>query len=641
MTNLRLIKQVENAIEIAWNPTSDQGLKQQAFDFLHQLRTDPQGWQVCASLFTQTPKRSEVVRLFSLEIVNNAVSAQSIDGSGLLLLRDSLLDYVRRTYKENTGDQIDSASIQNKLAQTLTFLFVYLYQSGWESFVTDFLDVTTSPNSTRSDNLAGVIFYLRILSSVHDEIADVLLVRQGIEAKRNTMLKDLLRERDVRNIANSWRELLAQFSNQNDGVVELTLKVLSKWVSWIDISLVINQDMLRLLIPLVGRTNANGDDDKVRDAAVDTFTEIVGKKMKPVDKTELISFLNLRDIITQLIASPPLNEFKGTPKYDTDLGEAVAKLVNTIMTDLIKVLEDNEVGDETRGSAERLLQDFLPSVLRFFSDEYDEICSTVIPSLTDLLTFLRRVGTLPPAYTNMLAPILNAIIQKTRYDETSSWGAEDEQTDEAEFQELRKKLQNLQKSVAAVDQNLYIDILSNLVANTFTNLDQRGSQIDWRDLDLALHEMYLFGELALPNAGLAAKSQPNTIAAERLAAMMSKMVESGKICRLGASIVISHESMLTCFCRYCQLPSSSDSPPVYGDMCPVLRIFRHPSRVYPPGPGKLRPPRPSPACAHPDPFMVPVPQVCQTPPGPGWQCGRDRDSVNQRCTAYQSRAWGR
>ena len=65
----------------------------------------------------------------------------------------------------------------------------------------------------------------------------------------------------------------------------------------------------------------------------------------------------------------------------------------------------------------------------------------------------------------MLTPILNAIIMKMRYDETSSWGNEDEQTDEAEFQELRKKLQVLQKSVAAVNQNLYIEVLSNLDAN--------------------------------------------------------------------------------------------------------------------------------------------------------------------------------
>jgi exportin-T len=115
-----------------------------------------------------------------------------------------------------------------------------------------------------------------------------------------------------------------------------------------------------------------------------------------------------------------------------------------------------------------------------------------------------------------------------RYDETTTWGDEDELTDEAEFQELRRKLQNLQKSIAAIDQPLYMDMLSNLVATTFQTLDQQGSQMDWRDLDLALYEMYLFGELALPNQGLGTKNQPSTEASERLVVMMQKMVESGK-----------------------------------------------------------------------------------------------------------------
>jgi exportin-T len=462
-----------------------------------------------------------------LEIVSNAVSSQVLDGPSLGFLKEALLEYVRRTYGGSDPDQIDSPALQNKLTQTLTFLFVYLYKSGWETFIGDFYDLTRLPNSTQRDNLNGVILYLRILGSIHDEIADLLLSRQGGEAKRNNDLKDLLRERDMRNIADSWKELLAQYSNQSDLVVEMILKVMAKWVSWIDISLVINQDMLNLVLPLVGRSNTTGNEDKVRDAAIDTFTEIVAKKMKPADKTELISFLNLRDIINQLIASRPLSDFKGTSQYDTDLAEAVAKLVNTVMTDIVRVLEDNQVGNETRANAERLLQEFLPSALRFFSDEYDEICSTVIPSLTDLLTFLRKVGNLPAAYSEMLPLILDAIVRKMRYDETSSWGAEDSQTDEAEFQELRKRLQILQKSVAAVDQNLYIDILSSLVANTFTTLERQGSHMDWRDLDLAMHEMYLFGELALPNSGLTPKSQPSSVATERLAAMMSKMVESG------------------------------------------------------------------------------------------------------------------
>jgi exportin-T len=242
----------------------------------------------------------------------------------------------------------------------------------------------------------------------------------------------------------------------------------------------------------------------------------------------MISFLNLRDIISQLIASPPLNDFKGTSQYDTDLAEAVAKLVNTVIADLVRVLEDRSTEDATRMKATQLLHDFVPLLLRFFSDEFDEVCSTVIPSLTDVLQYFRKLSELPNSFSEMLTPILNAIIMKMRYDETSSWGHEDEQTDEAEFQELRKKLQVLQKSVAAVNQNLYIEVLSNLVANIFQSLDEQGSQLDWRDLDLALHEMYLFGELAMPNQGLSTKNQPSPEASERLGAMMTKMVQSGK-----------------------------------------------------------------------------------------------------------------
>ncbi|KAK4193639.1 armadillo-type protein [Podospora australis] len=512
--------QIENAIDIAWNPTSNQALKGQAFEYLNQLRADPQAWQVCTGLFTRSPPPSEVVRLVSLEIVNNAVHSEILDGSSLLFLKQSLLEYIGRTFGGGQ-EQVDPPSLQNKLTQTLTYLFVFLYKQGWESFIDDFLALA------REDHIPGVSLYLRVLGSIHDEIADLMLSRQGNEAKRNAELKDLVRERDMAKIAASWRDLLARYGNRNDPITEQTLKVIGKWVSWTDISLVINQEMLNLLLPLVGRTNLNGGEDKVRDTAVDTLTEIVSKKMRASDKIDMISFLNLCEITKQLLDSPPLNEAKGTSRYDTDLAEVVAKLVNAIMTDVVRVLEDSKVENDTRAKAEQLLQDFLPSLLRLFSDEYDEVCSTVIPSLTDLLTFLRKVGNLPAAYSNMLPSILSAIVSKMRYDETSNWGQEDEQTDEAEFVELRKRLQILQKSVAAVDESLCIEFMTNLVANMFSTLEQRGSQMDWRDLDLALHEMYLFGELALPNMGLAQKSQANPVAAERLVLMMSKMVESG------------------------------------------------------------------------------------------------------------------
>ncbi|KAM5387205.1 hypothetical protein ACJA88_001557 [Fusarium oxysporum] len=514
--------QVENAVGILSNPTSDQSLKEQAFEYLNQLRNDPSGWQACTTLFARTPQTSEVVRMVCLEVVNYAVHTQGLDQASLAFLKDTLLQYCRQTYGPNAQQEADPYHLQNKLTQTLTYLFVFLYQDGWQSFLDDQLELTGL--STNTDNVPGVVFYLRTLGSIHDEIADMLLSRQSNEAKRNTELKDQLRAQDMHKVSESWKQLLTRYSN-NDTVVELVLKVLGKWVSWMDISLVISQDMLGLLLPVVGRPSTDVQ-DKVRDTAIDTLNEICGKKMRSADKMEMISFINLREIVEQLVASPPLSEYKGTSRYDTDLAEAVAKLVNTVLSDIVRALEDNQISDDTRARANQHLQGFLPFLLRFFSDEYDEVCSSVIPALTDLLTFLRKLTVVHQDYGGMLAPILDAIIHKMRYDETTNWGDEDELTDEAEFQELRRKLQNLQKSIAAIDQPLYMDMLSNLVATTFQTLDQQGSQMDWRDLDLALYEMYLFGELALPNQGLGTKNQPSTEASERLVVMMQKMVES-------------------------------------------------------------------------------------------------------------------
>jgi exportin-T len=129
----------------------------------------------------------------------------------------------------------------------------------------------------------------------------------------------------------------------------------------------------------------------------------------------------------------------------------------------------------------------------------------------------------------MLTPILNAVISKMRYDDTADWEDQASETDGAEFLGLRKRLEVLQKTIAAVDADLYIEVLTNVVATTFQNMEQNGSNTNWRDVDLALYEMFLFGELAVPNSGLYAKSQPSSVASERLVAMMTKMIQSGKL----------------------------------------------------------------------------------------------------------------
>ena len=192
---------------------------------------------------------------------------------------------------------------------------------------------------------------------------------------------------------------------------------------------------------------------------------------------------------------------------------------------------NDSVSEQTRQRADELIQVFAPYLIRFFADQYDEVCATVIPSLTDLLTFFRKLqkknGALPAQYSAILPAVLEAIVSKMKYDDTASWGDEGEQTDEAEFQDLRKRLHVLQQTVAAIDEPYYIETLSRLVGDTFARLSANDQSLNWRDLDLALHEMFLFGELAVRNQGLYAKREPSSVAAERLVGMMASMAESG------------------------------------------------------------------------------------------------------------------
>ncbi|KAL8892335.1 MAG: hypothetical protein Q9215_000734 [Flavoplaca cf. flavocitrina] len=525
--------QVENAIEIASNPTADRNLKSQALEFISQLPSQPESQRICLSLFMREPRCSEVVRHTALDVLDNVVGSAGTDISTLRNLQDSLMIYARSTYSTAAEAQatVDTPNLQNKLAQTFTFLFVVLYPSEWLSFMGDILALTASSGHSTRDHAPGVVFFLRVLIQIHDEIADVLLSRTPDERKKGNELKDLIRERDAKTIAASWQEILSQWKGKDSKIIELCLATIGRWVSWVDISLVITETLRDQLLELVisSSPNANGP-VPVRETALTTLTEILRKKMNPDYKLELIEFLKIREVVAHLVSSPALADLRTTSQYDTDLAESVGQLVNHSLSDVVRALESAEDQIPMMMQAVSMLKGFLPLVLRFFSDEYDEICSTVIPCLSDLLTLFRKkrasIPMLHEQSASMLAPILDAIIIKMRYDETSSWGNEDAQTDEAEFQDLRKRLHVLQQTIATVDQNLYQDKLSAVVITTFENFQRDASRVDWRDLDLAMHEMFLFGEQGLKNGGLYSKSKPTSPAAERLIGMMFRLVET-------------------------------------------------------------------------------------------------------------------
>ena len=476
-----------------------------------------------------------MVRHVSLDIVNNAIKAGYLGDQDMIFLRDNLLAYIQNTYgaAASSSVQLDPVSIQNKITQTVTNLFVALYANHWSSFFHDILNLTVITGSTSRGNAAGVMLYLRILVSVHDDIGDVLLPRTPEEQRRDNDLKDLVRQRDTAMIASSWHAIIEHWRSRDDSIVKLCLIAIGRWVTWTDISLAVNDSLLTLLFEYLnpqGYLDGNESFQERRDAAIEAFIDILSKKMSASDKLELIDVLKVNEAVTQLVKSRELAEMRSTANYDTDLAEGVARLVNNVVSDIVKALDGSQSNDSVsqRGSAQ--LKTFLPHVLHFLSDEYDEICSTVIPCLTDLLTLMRKkakfTGTLASESAAMLPLILDVVILKTKYDETSFWGQDDTQTDEAEFQELRKRLHVLQKAVATVDEPMYVEKIRTVVVSTFDRFQSQNGQLDWRDLELAMHEMELFGELGYRH-GLYSKTKPVTLAAEQLIGMMFKLVETG------------------------------------------------------------------------------------------------------------------
>ena len=481
-------------------------------------------------MFLKTPQSSEIVRHVCLDVINNAIKVGQLEEQSLLLLSNKFLEYIQ--IPDDTGRsralRSDSISLQNKSTQVFTNLFTAMYGSLWTSFFQDFLSMA------KGDKDAETLYYLRILISVHEEIANVLRPRSPHEQRRDGALKDLVRERDIGIIAASWQELLLRYQSKDQTVVEFCLGTIGRWATWIDLSLIINDFMLQFLFQTVSQPERTGtnDSDALRDVAIETFIEILAKKMNANDKLELIEILRIQEVVSQLSNSRALTELRTTSNYDTDFAENVARLVNNTMVDVIKALGGTEL---TAAAAERginQLNAFLPFVIRFFSDEYDEICSTVIPCLMDLLTLMRKKVKNDSAFMSqcsaMLHPILDAVVAKMKYDDTASWGNEDAQTDEAEFQELRKRLHVLQQAVAAVDEPLFFQKISSVVNRTFESFNRGSGQPEWRDVDLAMHELYLFGELGLKGGGLYSKTRPVSTAAEYLIGMMFKFVETGK-----------------------------------------------------------------------------------------------------------------
>ncbi|KFO24500.1 Exportin-T [Fukomys damarensis] len=377
--------------------------------------------------------------------------------------------------------QPEKTFIRNKAAQVFALLFVTEYLTKWPKFFFDILSVVDL-------NPRGVDLYLRILMAIDSELVD-----RDVEARRNTLIKDTMREQCIPNLVESWYQILQNYQYTNSEVTCQCLEVVGAYVSWIDLSLIANDRFINMLL---GHMSV----EVLREEACDCLFEIVNKGMDPVDKMKLVESL------CQVLQTAGF--FSIDQEEDVDFLARFSKLVNGMGQSLIvswtKLVKSGDI--KNAQEALQAIETKVALMLQLLIHEDDDISSNIIGFCYDYLHILKQA-------------IMLAVMKKLTYDE--EYNFENEGEDEAMFVEYRKQLKLLLDRLAQVSPELLLASVRRVFSSTLQNWQTTR----FMEVEVAIRLLYMLAE-ALP-VSHGAHFSGDVSKASALQDMMRTLVTSG------------------------------------------------------------------------------------------------------------------
>lgn len=479
--------QIQQAVEIALNPRSDPAVKQQAFDFINQVKSSPDGWKHCVGLLDGQPQLSNETEFFIFQVSHEKIPL--LDQQDLLLIKGYLTRYLTNLTSRN---EIQPVFLRNALAKSFGLLFYHSYLTCYSGFFKDILALVKDQNGFHS---LAVDYYLRILLVIHSEIGDNLFSRERASIEHNNQLKDGIRSEDMALLTSSWRDILAHYSTSVSGGIEEDILLnavacIGGYVSWMEIQLILDNALLETLYQLL----ASKAYPAVRVAVATTFVDILAKKMVPAKKIELLKFVNLTSAISCLESA------------DLDLSESLGKLVNAIGLEAVISLENSSVQElsnvEFKNSAMEIVVSNFPLVFRYLENAYDDVSQQVFPFIAEFLLFLKKNITNEQIdfgglnNIEILTALLEKVIVKMKFDEDDD--GIDQDALEA-FTEVRKKLKSFQDSILFLTDTAALDVISTCIDRSLFQTLDSSLPPDWRNIELGLFELTNYSELLRNN----------------------------------------------------------------------------------------------------------------------------------------------
>nr|XP_032644790.1 exportin-T [Chelonoidis abingdonii] len=459
------------------NPNADADFRQRALAYFEQLKISQDAWQVCAEALAQRIYSDDHIKFFCFQVIEHQIKFKYSELTEVQqqLVRETLVTWLQA---QMLNPQPEKTFIRNKAAQVFALLFVTEYLTKWPKFFFDILSVVDL-------NPQGVDLYLRILMAVDAELVDRDVVHTSEEARRNTLLKDTMREQCIPSLVESWYQILQNYQCTNAELTCQCLEVVGAYVSWIDLSLIANERFINMLL-------SHMSVEVLREEACDCLFEIVNKGMDPIDKTKLVESL------CQVLQSAGL--FSIVQEDDVDFLARFSKLVNgmgqALITSWTKLVKNGDMK-----SAQDTLQAIEAKValmLQLLIHEDDDISSNIIGFCYDYLHILKQLSLL-----------------------SDQQKANVEGEDEAMFVEYRKQLKLLLDRLAQVSPELLLAS----VRRVFNTTLQNWQATRFMEIEVAIRLLYMLAE-ALP-VSHGAHFSGDISKASALQDMMRTLVTSG------------------------------------------------------------------------------------------------------------------
>lgn len=597
-----MLARIKEAIQVANNPASDAISKRHAVEYLNDVKSDPNVVQWVITLLNDS-QSDEMCKFVSLQILSDLIMSHINTNTALTnitIIKDSILNILKDKINRN---ERDPEYMRNKMSELVTKLFLLMYGecngNQWNTFFVDLFTIlqinSLLDTHTLSFSTLGLDYLLRICIYINSEIADQTFIRSKEIQLKNNCLKDQIRLNDIKLLVQIWINTLRYVLNDTKQNVDTNLMELTTWslscigsyISWIDINLIINPTYINLIYNFL-------DYNETKIACSNCLCEIITKKMKPIDKLSLISLLNITDKLNSL-----------NHNDDLDIHENLAKLASTIGVELSLIMEqcqdimdnsnqnkngnqnsnnnnnnnisvvhnlsnnDTEVQQVLIAADSRILNQCAPLILKFMSHEYDSVtqqCFSFISQYLSIMKKLFALGGKPGSavainskkqpldseHSNFLVTLMSVIFKKMRIDEDCD--DDDSQDEIEEFNDtIRSKLKTFQESICVINPQLFLENISNMIQSLLTATTS-GSNVNWRDLELALWQMNNLCETIRNNLfGLPKQEIISSPPATLMFKFMNSLLNSNSIFQIDISyveiaffeLIVRHNNFIT------------------------------------------------------------------------------------------------